>query len=76
VAIGAGLVAAGILGGRPAKVANTVVGAGYLVLFAVGMVVAGTGTGLVALNGADHALHLVLGIVLAAVGLGTNREHS
>jgi hypothetical protein len=74
VAVGAVLVAAGILGGRPAKATNIVVGAGYLVLFAVGLVVVGTGANLIALNGADNVLHLVLGIVLAAVGLGTNRE--
>jgi hypothetical protein len=76
VALGAVLVAAGILGGRPAKVVNTLVGSGYLLLFGVGLVVAGTGANVLALNGADHVLHLVLGLVLAAVGLGADRVHS
>ena len=74
VALGAVLVAAGILGGRPAKVVNTVVGGGYLLLFAVGL--AGTSANVLALNGADHVLHLVLGIVLAVIGLGMDRVHS
>ena len=76
VALGAVLVAAGILGGRPAKVVNTVIGGGYLLLFAVGIVVAGTGANVLALNGEDHVLHLVLGIVLAVIGLGADRVHS
>ncbi len=76
VAIGAGLVAAGILGKRPAKLANTVAGIGYLVLFAAGLLLVGTGANLIALNGADNGLHLVLGAALTAVGLGTDRERT
>ena len=74
VAMGAGLVAAGIVGSRSAKVANTIAGVGYLVLFVAGLFVAGTGADLIALNGADNVLHLVLGTALVAVGLGTDRE--
>jgi hypothetical protein len=73
VAVGAGLVAAGILGGRPAKVVNRTVGLGYLALSAVGLFTAGTDVDLLALNGADNALHLVLGLVLVSVGLGADR---
>jgi hypothetical protein len=73
VAVGAGLVAAGILGGRPAKVANRTFGFGYLALFVAGLFVAGTGMDLIALNGADNALHLLLGMVLVTVGLGADR---
>jgi hypothetical protein len=73
VSVGAGLVAAGILGGRPAKIANRTFGFGYLALFAAGLFVAGTRADLIALNAADNALHLVLGLVLISVGLGADR---
>ena len=44
-----------------------VAGAG---LFVVGLVVVGTGANLIAFNGADNALHLVLGLALTGVGFG------
>jgi hypothetical protein len=74
VAAGAGLVAAGILGSRQAKIANTVVGAGYLALFLIGLFIVDTGANVIALNGADNALHLVLGLALIALGLGADRR--
>jgi hypothetical protein len=74
VAAGAGLVAAGILGSRQAKIANTVVGAGYLALFLIGLFIVDTGANVIALNGADNAVHLVLGLALIAVGLGADRR--
>jgi hypothetical protein len=74
VAVGAGLVAAGILGGRPAKAANIGFGIAYLTLFVVGLAVIGTDANIIALNGADNALHLVLGLALVAIGLGADRE--
>jgi hypothetical protein len=62
--VGATLVSAAILGPRPARVAAT--GAGLMVL-ALGL--AGlAGATRIAPDGADVALHLVLGIALTAVG--------
>jgi hypothetical protein len=74
VTVGAALVAAGILGRRPARVANAMFGVGFLLLFAAGLVAIDTGVNVIALNGADNALHVALGLVLLAVGLGADRE--
>jgi hypothetical protein len=64
LAVGATLVSAAILGPRPARAAAT--GAGLMVL-ALGL--AGlAGATRIAPDGADVALHLVLGIALTAVG--------
>ena len=71
VAVGAALVAAGILGARQARFANTAVGIAYAATVLIGPVAA---AGLVALNGADHAPHLALGLALTAVGLRGDRE--
>jgi hypothetical protein len=73
-AIGAVLIAAALRGPRPAKLANTAVGAVYLVLFVVGLAVLGTGLNIVALNPADNVLHLVLGLVLGGIGLAADRS--
>jgi hypothetical protein len=64
LAVGAALVAAAILGPRPARVTAT--GAG-LILLALGL--AGlVGVTQLAPNGADTALYLVLGMALTVVG--------
>jgi hypothetical protein len=64
LAVGAALVAAAILGRRPARVTAT--GAG-LILLALGL--AGlVGVTQLAPNGADTALYLVLGMALTVVG--------
>ena len=70
---GAVLVAAGILGTRQARIANTAVGLGFLALFVVGVAVVDTAADVLALNSADNALHLALGAALTAVGLGADR---
>lgn len=70
---GAALIAAGILGARQARLANTVVGVGSLLLCLVGLAVVGTTANVLALNGADNAVHLVFGLTLTAVGLGGSR---
>lgn len=73
LATGAALIAAAILGSRQARLTNTVVGVGYLLLCLVGLTVVGTTANLLALNGADNALHLALGLAQTAVGLSADR---
>jgi hypothetical protein len=73
IAVGAVMIAAAVAGGRAAKLANTVVGLTYLALFVIGLLIVGTGANIIALNGADNGLHLVLGLVLTAVGFGADR---
>jgi hypothetical protein len=74
VAVGAALIAAAIVGSRAARLANTVVGAVYLLLFVAGLVLIGTSANIIALNGADNVLHLVLGLALTAVGVLADRD--
>ena len=38
-----------------------------------GLFAIGSAANIIALNGADNVLHLVLGLVLTAVGLGADR---
>ena len=72
--VGAVMIGASIAGPRAAKLVNIVVGAVYLLLFLVGLVIVGdTGANIIALNGADNGLHLVLGLALLGVGLGFDR---
>ena len=70
VAVGAALVAAGILGARPARCANLTVGIAYVAAVLIGPL---TGADLI-VDGANHALHLGLGVALTAVGLRGDRE--
>ncbi|HEY3009463.1 MAG TPA: DUF4383 domain-containing protein [Micromonosporaceae bacterium] len=72
--VGAALIAAAIVGNRAAKTANVLFGVVYLVVFAYGLFAVGSGANIIALNGADNALHLVLGLVLTTVGLATDRK--
>jgi hypothetical protein len=74
--IGGALLVAGLVGARAAKTVNTVVGAAYLLLGIVGFFLAGTAANILALNTADHFLHLASAIVLLGVGLGTERAGS
>jgi hypothetical protein len=74
IAVGAALIAAAIVGSRQARLANTVVGVSYLVLFVAGLVLIGTSANIIALNGADNVLHLVLGLALTAVGVLADRD--
>ncbi|GAA1527533.1 preprotein translocase subunit Sss1 [Agromyces terreus] len=74
--IGAALLVAGIVSARAAKTTNTVVGAAYLLLGIVGFFLAGTAANILALNTADHFLHLASALVLLGVGLGAERSVS
>ena len=75
LAVGAAMIAAAIAGVRAAKAANTVIGAVYLVLAVAGLAILGDNPlNIIALNGADNGLHLVLGAALVGVGLGLDRR--
>jgi len=75
LAVGAVMVAAAIAGTRAAKAANTIIGVVYLALGVAGLFITGDNPlNIVALNGADNGLHLVIGAVLVAVGLGADRR--
>lgn len=51
-----------------ARTANLVIGITYLVLAVLGPFITGTEANIIALNGADHVLHLLSGALLTAVG--------
>ncbi|WP_127794609.1 DUF4383 domain-containing protein [Agromyces sp. LHK192] len=71
--IGAALLIAGLVSATAAKTVNTVVGAAYLLLGIVGFFLAGTAANILALNTADHILHLASALVLLGVGVGVER---
>lgn len=72
--IGAALLVAGFVGVTAAKAVNSIVGGAYLLLGIVGFFLAGTSANILALNTADHFLHLASAIVLLGVGLGAERS--
>ncbi|MGN7969437.1 DUF4383 domain-containing protein [Microbacterium sp. 22296] len=72
--IGGALLVAGLANARAAKGVNTTVGAVYLLLGIVGFFLVGTAANILALNTADHFLHLASAVVLLGVGLGTERS--
>ena len=71
--IGAALLIAGLASVRAAKGVNVTVGAVYLLLGIVGFFLVGTAANILALNTADHFLHLASAIVLLGVGLAADR---
>jgi hypothetical protein len=75
IAVGAVMVAAAIAGTRSARAVNTLIGAVYLALGVAGLFITGDNPlNVIALNGADNGLHLVIGAVLVGVGLGADRR--
>ncbi|MBG6238619.1 preprotein translocase subunit Sss1 [Mycetocola sp. CAN_C7] len=74
--IGAALLIAGLSNVAAAKSVNTVVGAVYLLLGIVGFFLVGTALNILALNTADHFLHLASAIVLLGVGLAADKSVS
>ena len=72
--IGAALLIAGFVGVTAAKAVNSIVGGAYLLLGIVGFFLAGTSANILALNTADHFLHLASAIVLLGVGLAADRS--
>ena len=74
--VGAALLIAGLASVPAAKGVNITIGAVYLLLGIVGFFLVGTEANILALNTADHFLHLVSAIVLLGVGLGAERGTS
>ena len=72
--IGAALLVGGLTSIRAAKATNGTVGAVYLLLGIIGFFLVGTNANILALNTADHFLHLASAILLLAVALGTERN--
>lgn len=71
--IGGALLIAGLSTAAAAKTVNTTVGAVYLLLGIVGFFLVDTALNVLALNTADHFLHLASALVLLGVGLGTEK---
>jgi len=75
LAVGAAMIAAAIAGTRAARVGNTLIGVVYLALGVLGLFITGDNPlNIIALNGADNGLHLVIGALLVAVGLGADKH--
>jgi hypothetical protein len=72
--IGAALLIAGLSTVAAARSVNIVVGAVYLLLGIVGFFLVGTALNILALNTADHFLHLASAIVLLGVGLAADKK--
>jgi len=72
--IGAALLIAGLSNVSAAKGTNTTVGAVYLVLGVLGFFIEETAANILALNTADHFLHLASAVVLLLVGLGADKS--
>ena len=74
--IGAVLLIAGLASLRAAKGANGTIGAVYLLLGIVGFFIADTGANILALNTADHILHLASALILLGVAIGADRDRT
>ena len=75
LAVGAGMLGAAVAGTRAARSTNVLVGAVYLVLAVVGLLILGDNpANIIALNAADNGLHAVLGLALLGVGLAADRR--
>lgn len=72
--IGAALLIAGLSSAAAAKATNSTVGAVYLLLGIVGFFIADSALNILALNTADHFLHLASAIVLLGVGLTADKS--
>lgn len=71
--VGAALIAAAAAGTAVSKAVNTVVGAVYLLVGVVGVLIGSGSLNLLALNAPDHALHFASAIALMAIGLAADR---
>ncbi|QHC67725.1 DUF4383 domain-containing protein [Rathayibacter sp. VKM Ac-2759] len=72
--IGGALLIAGLSTASAAKTVNTTVGGVYLLLGIVGFFLVNTGLNVLALNTADHFLHLASALVLLGAGLGLEKS--
>ncbi len=71
--VGLALAGAAAAGTAAARATNTSVGAVYLLVGLLGLVVGSGSLNLLALNGADNLLHFASAILLLVVGLATDR---
>ncbi|MDX2377121.1 DUF4383 domain-containing protein [Microbacterium sp. LRZ72] len=71
--VGAVLLITGLASVPAAKGANITIGAVYLLLGIVGFFIVDSALNILALNTADHFLHLASALVLLGVGLGADR---
>ncbi|MGK9147998.1 DUF4383 domain-containing protein [Plantibacter flavus] len=74
ILIGAALLIAGLSSAAAAKTVNTAIGAVYLLLGVVGFFIVGSALNVLALNTADHVLHLASAVVLLGVGLAADKR--
>ncbi|MEJ6490622.1 DUF4383 domain-containing protein [Leucobacter sp. USCH14] len=72
--IGAALLLAGLANVRAAKGVNGTVGAVYLLLGIVGFFIADTAANILALNTADHILHLGSALILLVVAIAADKH--
>jgi hypothetical protein len=72
--IGAALLIAGLSNVAAARSVNTVVGAVYLLLGIIGFFIETSELNILALNTADHFLHLASAIVLLGAGLAADKN--
>jgi hypothetical protein len=71
--VGALLIGGAAAGAAAAKGVNTLVGAVYLLVGVVGVIIGSGSANLLALNAPDHALHFASAIALLAFGLAGDR---
>ncbi|PRI11846.1 DUF4383 domain-containing protein [Leucobacter massiliensis] len=74
--IGALLVIGALSGVSAAKGINGTVGAVYLLVGIVGFFIADTAANILALNTADHILHLGSALILLGVAIGADRDRA
>ena len=74
VLVGALLIAGGLASITVSRRVNVTVGAVYLLVFAIGLALQGSTANILALNGADHGLHLISALLLMIVGLAADRS--
>ncbi|MGH3688435.1 MAG: DUF4383 domain-containing protein [Pseudonocardiaceae bacterium] len=74
ILVGALLIAGGLASVMISKRVNTTVGAVYFLVFAAGIALQGSTANILALNLADHGLHLISAILLVTVGFAADRN--
>lgn len=74
VLVGALLIGGGLASVTVSKLVNGAVGVVYFLVFAVGLALQGSTANILALNVADHGLHLVSAVLLATVGIAADRS--
>jgi hypothetical protein len=71
--VGAALIGAAAAGAVAAKTVNTLVGAVYLLVGVLGLIIGSSSLNLLALNASDHILHFASALALLTVGLAGDR---